>query len=1441
MEDNLYCPITGELFEDPITVPCGKSFSRQALLTWLVNNNTCPECRNDLSNFDAVNAAPNRSLIYIVDAYKNPNKVQTNQHGHTWNVELTPITTNDKSSANVKTSILPNSNLAQLQLSVQNAKYAIRPVLNEFLVDVSYSMSNAWPQVKSALLYIMGVVSTNPMMKTVIIPYDSIAEGRAYTLTGDISKDEPKINNMFTSGGTHFRNAFIEAGKILQKYKCSDAEQDQQDPMNVSSANIFFMTDGQDCGDKSTLKQDFDNIINSTWKGPYTVHTIGFSSNCDRNTLENIRSKYIDENGQEDPDKQGTFRYADPNDDADTLCNKLQSLFDMASKSTSADVKIKLPTGITTLQNQNEVDVKMPINPLQQGSYTTWVKILDNNDIQSLTINTQLEDNYQLDIKLNPASNDIYNKWLAVVLDQLATELLELSKLSKGPSDKARELHCSLILYKLEKLAGKCSDTDRITFLTEQCNYLKNGGTMDINRLSDMRFSSRFTASVVKSSGKPKTNPNNNYQPYVAPKIKQEAEWPERNVYYTHNNNIKDLNRNELQRVIMQTGYENQLLCNDRKNHTKTCNCAGQRKLKQQIKQELDKCSLADITYQDGDGNNAVMLAAYCGYYLTVKEILSKFDLTDFINIINKDDETALTLAIKKQGYYKTMNLLLEQGALIPTKRLKGLQKYALSEGYKQTGEFLAAEGMDVTNADESMTPAYIQFMYSKAKKDNKKINKSSYFTAALKYAIESTDMLNIVTDLLTDIKFNIDMLKKYAMPPKPDYPEVDKYIELNKLLLKANPNLLTDKNDKEDTALIMAVESGNLPLVEFFLDQGADLEEVNDMGNSALWIAAAMKWPCIVDELINRGADPNHVNIKGNGPLYASCLCGPRKIAEALILAGADPEHRNNNNDTLVLSCCRNGQPEVLELLLEQVDPELVKHRPEVDGFNAVMAAAETKSKNGAACLQVLHDNDVDLNEKTADDNSLLPGSTALHIAAHYNNLIAIQKLLELGADINAVNIHGQTALHMAVIQGNLEIIKILRNTKIVADNSGNTPVAYCRNNTDIRKMLINPLYDILLQLSKGTFNEAEQNYALNILSEKCEIVGCLTTAEVVNISPDFLITAIIYRNFKVIELYVKMGADPITANNYGVTAMTIVKWLNNAKIKKLINCEVQDEAYHNLKVAANNMTNKAILSLISKPKAINDLTDSGISVRMTELINDVNKVENLVPRLEGASDKSAIDVFKKAKIDNYDNYVWHARLHTINVIANYEKLLTPAEVLALSLYTNNSELAVKVNQAILDRNNNPWIYPYAQQLLTGLDKLPNYQSEVFIGAENVNRSVFMVDNEISWSTLRSASTMWRVATEQVPNFVDGKKRHGTIFIVKCNTAKLVSRYSQFNIDSEVLIRPGTKFKVRAWYQPAVIALEQENIREYSYGIKPEQRAEYLTHRSLIVELTEM
>jgi ankyrin repeat protein len=50
------------------------------------------------------------------------------------------------------------------------------------------------------------------------------------------------------------------------------------------------------------------------------------------------------------------------------------------------------------------------------------------------------------------------------------------------------------------------------------------------------------------------------------------------------------------------------------------------------------------------------------------------------------------------------------------------------------------------------------------------------------------------------------------------------------------------------------------------------------------------------------------------------------------------------------------------------------------------------------------------------ADINSKHEGKTALHTAVLNNNKAAVQKLIELGSNLNEINDQGQTALHLAV-----------------------------------------------------------------------------------------------------------------------------------------------------------------------------------------------------------------------------------------------------------------------------------------------------------------------------------------------------------------------------------------------------------------------------------------
>lgn len=85
------------------------------------------------------------------------------------------------------------------------------------------------------------------------------------------------------------------------------------------------------------------------------------------------------------------------------------------------------------------------------------------------------------------------------------------------------------------------------------------------------------------------------------------------------------------------------------------------------------------FVYADANGNTALHLAAYCGQIDTVKRML-------LLNpkpavVLNNDGETAVTLAIKRRGFHKTITVLLEAGFEVPGHRLKGLQKFCVGDG----------------------------------------------------------------------------------------------------------------------------------------------------------------------------------------------------------------------------------------------------------------------------------------------------------------------------------------------------------------------------------------------------------------------------------------------------------------------------------------------------------------------------------------------------------------------------------------------------------------------------------------------------------------------------------------------------------------------------------------------------------------------------------------
>lgn len=1399
--NDLTDPITMDLLDDPISAPCcGRAFSRQSLKTWLstCHDNVCPCCKCSMNMFDIDNQPKLINIAYLVEQFKKGDpldeliKDQDNEHKHKWSAHIIPL--QDKHNKRL--------NIGELSLELEKSNFIIKPSLFIAVVDRSGSMSGApWKQVETALLYITRMAHQNPMVKICIIAYDSTAQ--IYNPQGTQHDIEMMIKNMFTGGGTNFSSAFEKVKLVLNQFFCSEDKID--DEHNVSNVTVVFMTDGQDstfynkdineASDK--LVSNFKTVIQDCWKdSPISIHSVGFSQGCSKDFLEKLRLS---------GNSEGTFRFAEPSDDGDTLCSKLNSLFEVASKSSSVPIEIFAPK---LALNDN---INFLIDENGKGIYKKWITINNYDDIGNLVVNSSKDINCNVSVDIIE-DNSIFNKWISKCIDDLASELFQFVSGKKEYSGQVLNLYLNLLEKKIDALVVSTNDDaliSRLEFIQGQLINYRNGGNVNIGKLGDIRFSSMFR----------EEKPTIKAQPVISVdktplKIDNSPADVETRIRYSRNNHNK--NRNSLQRAICDV--QSDFISNE-------------------LESELQNCSLQDVLYKDSDENNAIHLAAYCGHSKVIKRLIDKFNSDIDLNLCNGDGETVVTLAIKKGGFHRTLNLLLNEGAAIPLNRKKGLERYAILEKYTLTADIISnyCDDDQISDINESMTEDYIRYVWKKVMDKNLPFDKQRFFKITLQKC-----MTDIVTGLLD--KYNaeptIEILCECTMPPKPDHVNSDKYLELSKLLIGKKPEIVNQTLNNGDSALSAAVLAGSLPHVKYFLGFENLIDQPNNLGNTPLWLACAKKYPCIITELINHGADINKQNLKGNPPLFNICQRGPLKIAEQFMSLGADLECKNENGDTLILLCCRNGQHDILKLFLNYVDQEFVDFKAHIDGFNAIFASIE---QNRVECIKILHEYGINLEQKTDANNTILPNSTPLHLAVFYERTAATKTLLVLGANASSKGNHGQTPLHIAVIQGENSIIKLLLAygaDKMTKDDYGNTPIAYCRNKISIRQIMIDPMLDSLMSLAKNKFDNEEVKQALEILkSDKLSIPGVLTTIQIVNIVDETdgsspLMQSIIYSNYNIAKVLVELGADPLVKNYMGLNSLFWANWIRNPRIKNLLSSVLVDqsvvEQLENLKKVTSIHCKQCLF--LGKMPTDTENQNSSIDKRMEGSFNDMiiestsangsDSLENSVTELINYSGQCKFPV---------DNLIWNAKIHTIAVMANGEYILKTDEVFSLSIFTNNPYLS---NVIQID-------HPYSKCLLEGLNRLTAYEGEAYVGLNNLDRSKFMIGSEIKMNKIISASTMWRVAIEHLAQFTSGKNKKGTVILIKSKSGRYVAPYSSFKFDSEILFLPDTKFIVKAWYQGDTICLGQENIREQTFKI--DDKSKYMDDKAMIIELNEI
>ena len=129
--------------------------------------------------------------------------------------------------------------------------------------------------------------------------------------------------------------------------------------------------------------------------------------------------------------------------------------------------------------------------------------------------------------------------------------------------------------------------------------------------------------------------------------------------------------------------------------------------------------------------------------------------------------------------------------------------------------------------------------------------------------------------------------------------------------------------NAKEDsyskiTPLFVAVEQGNIEIVQMLLDAGAKVNARDKQKQTPLMRIDSDATPELIAVLIRSGAKVGLTDNEGNTALILTVNYSEAEIVQALIDAGADINHANNDGYTALMRAAQNDDIEIVKALLQ-------------------------------------------------------------------------------------------------------------------------------------------------------------------------------------------------------------------------------------------------------------------------------------------------------------------------------------------------------------------------------------------------------------------------------------------------------------------------------------------------------------------------------------------
>lgn len=489
----------------------------------------------------------------------------------------------------------------------------------------------------------------------------------------------------------------------------------------------------------------------------------------------------------------------------------------------------------------------------------------------------------------------------------------------------------------------------------------------------------------------------------------------------------------------------------------------------------------ADLNMTDKNGNNALMLAAANNQVTAALEIIKESD-KEYLNLQNNDGDTALHIAVREDSYEIAYALLLKKAdAQIKNNKDETVAGF-IADGYRDD---LFAQVIKGRPYNPKQLVNIINHAFFDCSCENKdKLSFAMLITEKLLGEIDEDDDEEIayimdilysalledkdgnILDALNNAGFDFVMPISYQgqMTTIRDYclhnnfdvgiirKLIDMGVDMDESIVKGKtPANIVARLEENNSARNLFLGQNSKKTVNYYAEAAklfsvSSMEELDAEGMSALHWAARRNHIEMMRVMLDAGADINIAEdsekMSGTTPLHIACIYGNIEMVKLLMEYGADDSIMNVSGNTAAHYAVKEiesyikvdyeKRAKIVELL-NNIDI------PRNDGKTPLILVQDGNYNDAGAITPILIGRGADVNHA---DNA---GNTALLVQTYWHcNKDVVKELVRAGADVNARNANGDTALHMALRGGNENVARLLIKKGAdyeIANNKGQTP----------------------------------------------------------------------------------------------------------------------------------------------------------------------------------------------------------------------------------------------------------------------------------------------------------------------------------------------------------------------------------------------------------------